>query len=127
MKLTIQGELTDLNTFINALKRNKFVGQKIKNDETDRVAWEVAIQKAKPITKYPVLIHYKWYSKNARKDTDNVAFAKKFIKDGLVRAEILEDDSRKFVAGFSDRFYIDKENPRVEFEIESLAGATSTA
>ena len=69
------------------------------------------------ITQYPVIIKYKWYSPNSRKDVDNIAFAKKFINDGLVIAGILENDSRKFVAGFTDEFFIDKINPRTEIEI----------
>jgi len=32
-------------------------------------------------------------------------------------AGILPDDSRKYVKGFSDNFFIDKEFPRVEIEI----------
>ena len=48
-------------------------------------------------------------------DCDNVAFAKKYILDGLKEAKIIPDDSRKYVAGLGgDFFEIDKNNPRVE-------------
>jgi len=117
MKLIIQGELCDLNKYIKALNSNRFAGSKIKKEETERVYWECKSQKIKPITKFPIKIHYNWYSPNARKDTDNVAFSKKFISDGLVMAGILTDDSRKYVNGFSDDFYIDKDNPRTEIII----------
>ena len=33
----------------------------------------------------PVIIHYRWIEPNRRRDKDNVAFAKKFIQDSLVR------------------------------------------
>ena len=112
--ITIKGELTDLNQYIKALNNHRFVGSKIKKEETERVYWECKEQKIKPITEFPVKIHYRWYSPNARKDIDNVAFSKKFINDGMVMAGILPDDSRKYVSGFSDDFFIDKENPRVE-------------
>ena len=112
--ITIKGELTDLNQYIKALNNHRFVGSKIKKEETERVYWECKEQKIKPVTKFPVKIHYRWYSPNARKDIDNVAFSKKFINDGMVMAGILPDDSRKYVSGFSDDFFIDKENPRVE-------------
>ncbi len=115
--ITIQGELTDLNKYIKALNSHRYAGSKIKKEETERVYWECKQQKIKPVTKFPVKIHYNWYSPNARKDTDNVAFAKKFCADGLVMAGVLPDDSRKYVNGHSDDFFIDKNNPRVEIKI----------
>ena len=69
------------------------------------------------MSNYPVEIVYRWYSRDNRKDIDNVAFAKKFINDGLVKAGVIQNDSRKFIKGFKDEFYIDKENPRVEVQI----------
>ncbi|MBE0626611.1 MAG: hypothetical protein IH606_17560 [Burkholderiales bacterium] len=68
---------------------------------------------------YPVWITYTWYSKDARIDTDNVAFAVKFIHDGLVEAGVLDGDGRRHVARFGHAgFLIDKDNPRVEIRIE---------
>ena len=115
--LTIQGELTDLNAYIKALNNSRWGGNSIKQIETDRVCKEAHKAKVMPVTKYPVTIAYSWYCKDMRKDTDNVAFAKKFINDGLVSAKVIENDSRKFVAGFSDSFFTDKYNPRVEVTI----------
>lgn len=115
--ITIKGELTDLNQYIKALNNNRYAGSKIKKEETERVYWECKQQKTKPINSFPVLITYNWYSKNKRKDIDNVAFSKKFINDGLVMAGVLPDDSRKFISGFKDNFFIDKEYPRVEIII----------
>lgn len=49
---------------------------------------------------------------------DNIAFAHKFILDGLVDAGVLKGDSRKFVIGLEDDFSeIDPDNPRVEVTI----------
>lgn len=117
-KIIIKGVLTDLNQFIKEIARNRYVGGKIKKEETERVYWECKEQKIKPITKFPIKIIYNWYSKNKRKDIDNVAFSKKFINDGLVMAEIIPDDSRKYIKGFSDNFFIDKDFPRVELTLE---------
>lgn len=121
MTLIIKGELCDLNTYIKALNGSRWGGNDIKQVETQRVAYEARLARISPITAYPVRILYRWYSPDQRKDTDNVAFAKKFINDGLVQAGVLENDSRKFVAGFADEFFIDKENPRVEIEIIPLS------
>jgi hypothetical protein len=121
-KFTIKCELCDLNTYMNAERRNRFLAAKIKKEETERVAWSARAARLLSLfgDEYPVRIKYRWYSKDMRKDTDNVAFAKKFVNDGLVMAGILENDSRKFVSGFSDEFFVDKENPRVEVEIISV-------
>jgi hypothetical protein len=121
ISFTIKGELTDLNSYIAALNSSRWGGNSIKQIETNRVCREAQNSKVPKVIKYPVVITYKWFSKDLRKDTDNIAFSKKFINDGLVIAKILENDSRKFVCGFSDEFYIDKENPRVEIVIHSLS------
>lgn len=119
MSIIIKGELADLNTYIAADKNNRYSGGRVKKSETSRVCREVRVQKVPPVPKahYPVSLLFRWYSKDNRKDIDNVAFAKKFILDGLVLARVLENDSRKFVNGFTDEFFIDKSNPRVEIEI----------
>lgn len=114
MKLIIKGELCDFNTFQNKTRSNKFAGSKIKKEETEKVYWECKQQKLTPAKDYPVCITFNWYIKNNRKDLDNIAFSKKFILDGLVIAKVLEDDSQKFVCSFTDQFFTDKENPRIE-------------
>lgn len=114
LNFSIEGELVDLNTYIKALNSNRYSGNSIKQSETERVYYEIIQQKIKPVKDYPVHIEFHWYSKDKKKDIDNVAFSKKFINDGMVMANLLENDSRKYISGFSDKFYIDKDNPRIE-------------
>lgn len=78
----------------------------------------LSVKKAK-ITK-PVTIRFRWIEKNSRRDMDNIAFAKKFILDALVKKGVLQDDGWKWVRGFKDEFYIDKKNPRIEVELEEI-------
>lgn len=115
-KLIIKGELTDLNTYINAERANRFFGASIKKKNTELVEQEIMIQRLKPITE-PVDIHITWYVKNSRKDPDNVAFAKKFILDGLVKMGVLKNDTMKEIKSFQDTFIVDKDNPRIECSI----------
>ena len=123
MLIVIEGELTDLNKYIQAERTHRFKASKIKKDETERVAWEAKASKATHVTQYPVHISYDWYSKNSRMDIDNVAFGKKFVNDGLVLAGILDGDGRKHIAGFAgERFFIDKDRPRVEVVIHTSNG-----
>ncbi len=118
--LIIKGELCDLNKFLKAMSNNRFGGGKIKKEETERVYWACKEQKLKPVKAYPVEIYFHWFSKNLRKDIDNVAFSKKFILDGLVMAKVLENDGRRHIMGFEDSFFIDKDNPRVEVVINPI-------
>jgi Holliday junction resolvase RusA-like endonuclease len=57
----------------------------------------------KPIDK-PVRITFTWQEENKRRDLDNVAFAKKFILDAMVKGGYLKDDNRRWVTGFTDEF-----------------------
>jgi Holliday junction resolvase RusA-like endonuclease len=116
-KLTIPHELTDLNSYIQAERGNKFAAADIKQTMT----W-LCTQYAKtlkPIEKR-VKIIFTWYCKNQKKDPDNISFAKKFILDGLVKAGVLENDGWKNIAGFEDYFIVDADKPRVEIEIREV-------
>ena len=50
--------------------------------------------------------HFFWRLKNDKVDPDNIAFAKKFILDGMVEGRVLEGDSWKFIRGFADDFEV---------------------
>lgn len=119
MLINFPGEFTDLNQYLKAMSNNRFGGGKIKKMETERAYYDCRNQLISTIPKseYPIHIVFNWYCRDKRKDIDNVAFAKKFILDGMVMAGILENDSRKFLTGFSDEFFIDSKNPRVIVEI----------
>lgn len=111
--LEIKGELTDLNKYIRIERGNKFAGANIKKDETNRI-WIECKQQHIEKQKKGCFIVFQWYAKNSRKDKDNIAFAKKFILDGLVQAGVIESDRWDFISGFLDVFYIDEKNPRIE-------------
>lgn len=116
MKFTIQGRLDGLNDYIKANRSNRYAGAEMKRRNEELVM--LSVRKVK--IKQPVKIAFKWYEKNLRRDMDNIAFAKKFILDALVKKEVLQDDGWKWVKGFTDEFYIDKKNPRVEVEIREV-------
>lgn len=111
--LIIHGELTDLNSYIRAERTNRYKAAKIKEKETNRVWIEAKAQGIKKQDK-PIGIIIKWYTKNKKKDKDNIAFAKKFILDGLIAAGVIEDDGYEDIAFFVDLFEVDKTNPRIE-------------
>jgi hypothetical protein len=118
IRLVIQGELTDLNTYINAERSNRHIAAKIKKDNTETCQWELKGCKERLTGKYRIA--FTWYTKDERKDPDNVSFAKKFILDSMVRNGILPNDGRKNIKGFSDDFETDSKNPRTEIMITEV-------
>ena len=59
-----------------------------------------------PKFQHPVSIHFHWVEKNQKRDIDNIAFAKKFILDALVKLGKLKDDNQQYVKSFTDTFEI---------------------
>lgn len=121
MKITLLGEFCDLNTYINAERRNRFLASKIKKEETERVYYLTVGKKLPLGVTFPLTIEITWFVKDSRKDADNITFAKKFIADGMVMSGLLPEDSRKFVRVWRDiDIEVDKVNPRVEIVIHSF-------
>ena len=115
---TIQGTMTGLNEYTNACRSNKFQGAMIKASEGMRV--KVQARALKGLKLKRVELQFNWYEKNKRRDLDNVAFAKKFILDALQDLSVIENDGWKNIAGFEDKFFIDKTNPRVEVILKEV-------
>lgn len=113
--LTIPCELPALNETIDASKRHFAAYAKQKRKYTSLVA-TLARTQLKP-TDGRTHLSFSWYCRNQRKDPDNVAAGKKLVLDGLVAAGILKNDGWKQIEGFSDAFYIDRKQPRVEVRI----------
>lgn len=120
---TIEGRLDGLNEYTKACRSNRYVGAAMKERNENYIKYNaykehtgsVPLKNIK-FTKR-VRLYFKWIEKNMKRDMDNIAFAKKFILDALVSMGVLTGDSWKYVAGFSDDFDIDKDNPRIEVTI----------
>ena len=119
MKLVIQGTLPSLNQYIYACRNNKYAGSKMKKEIENKITLFIKTQ-LKTQIKGSVKLSFRWYEPNRRRDLDNIAMSKKFILDALVKNGILENDNWQHVQGFTDEFFIDKENPRVEVEINEV-------
>lgn len=69
----------------------------------------------------PVFMEYRWYEKNRRRDLDNISsFGRKVIQDALVQMHVLQNEGWKEIEGFSDEFFVDAENPRIEVLIREV-------
>lgn len=120
IKLIIPGRLPGANDYINAERRNKYAGAMMRKETEKRIEWEVRKQLTGIRFERPVMMHYRWFEPNRRRDKDNIAFAKKFVQDALVSACMLKNDGWEQIAGFSDDFDVDRTNPRVEIEFEEV-------
>lgn len=119
-RFIIKGCLCTLNEYTRLTRANRQASARIKREQEQIVSWSIKQWLKNWQTKKPVYIKFTWIEKNKRKDKDNVAFAKKFILDALVKCRTISDDKWDNVLGFSDDFQIDKENPRVVVDIYEL-------
>ena len=109
-------KLPSCNTYINACRRNRFVGAKLKADTEDQI---IIFLNKLPRIENPVKISFLWIEDSKRRDLDGITFGKKFILDALVKAGVLPDDSQKYVKAFTDSFDYAKE-AKVILEIEEV-------
>lgn len=119
--LTIPGRLDNLNDYISACRTNQYKGSKVKASNEHKVLAAIYEQFGRLRIKKPVQMRYRWYEKNKRRDLDNISsFGRKVIQDALVQAKVLENDGWKNIIRFSDEFYLDPDNPRIEVDIEEI-------
>lgn len=118
--LRIAGILPGLNEYSAAERKHRQVAAKLKRETEQRIILAARSQLPNVHLSNPVNMFYSWFEPNRRRDKDNIAFAKKFIQDALVKAGVLRNDGWKEIEGFSDAFYIDKERPRVEVRFEEV-------
>jgi Holliday junction resolvase RusA-like endonuclease len=118
MNIFIPGEFTTANEYIAATNANRYEGAKIKKIETNRVMRECHFQRIPPISVYPVALIFTWIRISKRSDPDNIAFAVKFVLDGLQKAGVLKQDTWKSVSAIIHQFKIDKNDPGVLIEVK---------
>ena len=118
-KLVISGRLNNLNDYTNACRTHRQKGGQMKHKNEQKVLQAIYEQLPRIRIRKPVTIAYIWYEKDRRRDLDIVSsFGRKVIQDALVDAGVLKNDGWKEIRGFSDRFAVDADNPRIEVEIE---------
>ena len=117
--LTIPGKLHSLNEYIGSCRRNAYQGAQMKRKDQQMVEWYIRSQLRGIRLKKPVRMSYRWYEPNRKRDLDNIAgYGHKICQDALVNCRVIENDGWRYVVGFSDDFYVDKKNPRIEITIQ---------
>lgn len=120
-KLVIPGVLPNLNDYITAERIHRQRGAALKR-QTEQVVVLCAKRQLRGVKfSAPVVMRYCWYEPNRRRDKDNISsFGRKCIQDALVRAGVLKNDGWGEIEAFSDQFFVDGKNPRVEVEMEEV-------
>lgn len=117
MKFTIPGELPAMNEIIKKSKSHYMAYSTMKKKNTELVAWSA--KGLTPVERADFVITH--YCKNKKKDPDNVqGGATKFILDGLVASNILENDGWKQIGDITHIMKVDKDNPRIEVIINEV-------
>ena len=116
--LVIKGTLVNLNDYTKACRTNRFCGAEMKEKTEAIITKHIKEQLDGVYFDKPVRLSFGWYEPNRKRDLDNICFAKKFILDALVKNGVLVNDGWRWVKGFTDEFFIDKDFPRVEVDIE---------
>lgn len=108
-KFKIQGRMQGLNDYVkdNRGAKGKFIGNKMKQFQTNDVAEQIKALGDFPKFDEPVYVLFHWVEINSRRDPDNFIFAKKFVLDGMVKAGMLPNDGMKNIEGFQDTWEVD--------------------
>ena len=97
-----------LNEYIDCERGSTIAVAAMKKKCTEQVRVQCIEQSIPPVAGKVDLL-FEWHS-STRHDPDNVAFAKKFILDGLQAAGVLENDNRKFIGTMADEIIQDDED-----------------
>lgn len=109
----IHGKLPSLNEYVDECRRNRYSSNKYKKNIELFIKAEIhnaKVRKTLSALNQPVFVVFEWHEKTKRRDSDNIAFAKKFILDAMQSAGIIPNDNRKYVKGFSDVIVDDKDD-----------------
>jgi Holliday junction resolvase RusA-like endonuclease len=121
VKFTLPVTLPGLNQYQYACRSHFSKGAEMKKVNIMIVSAYLAQQCRNVHLTKKVRIDYIWYEPNMKRDFDNISsFGRKVIQDALVDNKIIDNDGWKNVVGFSDTFYLDRDNPRIEVTITEI-------
>lgn len=121
-KIVIDGRFASMNEFIDANRAHRQQGNSMKKRDQKIISVYIKNQLRGVRITNQVYIKYKFYEPNARRDLDNISgYFHKVFQDALVFCGVIVDDNWNYVVGFSDDFYVSKNNPRIEITLQERA------
>ena len=119
-RFIIQGRLDGLNKLIQSNRQGWQAGASCKK-KNQRAVLEALLEHLPDYqTESPIRLNIAWYEENKKRDPDNVFFGVKYILDGMVEFGTIQNDNQKYVKGITNELFVDKDNPRIEVEIEEV-------
>lgn len=116
----IKERLPTLNQFIAAMNRNRFIANKMKSKWQKFICLSMNKQIKGKNVKFetPLFFIFTWIEKDRRRDKDNICgFARKIIFDAMIENGYISNDGWKEIAGWEDRFTIDKNDYGIDIKI----------
>ena len=114
-RLTIYGRLPGLNDMIEADRRDRRAGNRLKQESQETIRLYILRDLKHLKIEKPVELHYSFYEPNRRRDLDNISgYAHKVTQDALVASGVLKNDGWSNIVGMKDSFFVDARNPRIE-------------
>lgn len=118
-RFKIHRRLPSLNDYIHKINRNRYAGNKFKQDIQNDICWEIKAQLYGLRIKKPVVLNITWIEENKRRDVDNVYSAVKYIQDALVQMKVIKNDNSKYVVDVKHKIEYASES-KVIVELEEL-------
>lgn len=119
LRIVIPGRFAGMNEYIKA---NRVWKGKWNKGNALKQADQQRIRNHLPGVKFDrIFITYTYYEIDRRRDLDNISgYFHKVFTDALVQHGCIENDGWKNIKGMADYFDVDKENPRIEIEINEV-------
>lgn len=117
IKITLKGIEYDWNKVLGLMGKSPFKHAAWKKKQESLIASQLLTV---PRIDFRGKYVYNWHEPNKRKDPGNIAGSEKLIADALQKSGIIENDGWGQISGIEHKFFIDKENPRLELEIIGL-------
>ena len=112
--IVIPGTFETLNEFIKKNRQGYISGNSMKKRDQNIICRYLP----KGIRYEYIDVIFSFYEPNAKRDKDNISgYFHKIFFDALVQAGCIQNDGWKHIGDMTDRFYVDKCNPRIEIEI----------
>ena len=120
-RITIPGRFPSLNQYIEACRQHKIKANRMKRDSQNEIIENIYAQAGKLKIHNKIELCYTFYEPNKKRDLDNISgYFHKVFQDALVDAGVILNDNWHYIIGYSDRFYVDNKNPRIEVEIQEV-------
>ena len=117
-------ELPTLNQYIARERGNRYAAAAMKRKATELVAYSIREQCPGVVFTAPVTLDVLYTAPNRRTDRDNIAFMKKFLLDGMVKAGMIADDKWQYVMGWDEKFRVSKAEAGISVTVKTEAGAS---